>query len=105
MGNPDTRRLDKAIQQTQRKLEAVMNREMWPLDSRERRAVLGAVAGGSYQIVRGNSPARAERQIDTAWQSAQTRLTAEITALQSERARLVTESAKAKAAKKSGGWW
>ncbi|MFF1404674.1 hypothetical protein [Streptomyces sp. NPDC058294] len=105
MGKPDTRRLDKAIQQTQRKLEAVMNREMWPLDGRERRAVLGAVAGGSYRIVRGSSPGRAERQIDTAWQSAQTRLTAEITALQSERARLVTETARVKAAKKSSGWW
>lgn len=42
MGKPDTRRLDKAIQQTDRKLTAVRSREMWPLDGRERRAVLSA---------------------------------------------------------------
>ncbi|MBL1107402.1 hypothetical protein JK361_22810 [Streptomyces sp. 5-8] len=105
MGKPDTRRLDKAIQQTMRKLEAVRNREMWPLDGRERRAVLGALAGGSYRIVRGNSPGRAEQRIETAWQSAETRLTTEITALRMERQRIVTEAAKAKAAKKSSGWW
>lgn len=105
MGKPDTRRLDKAIQQTTRKLEAVRNREMWPLDSRERRAVLGALAGGSYRITRGRSTGNADQRIDTAWSAAETRLTAEITALQIERARIVTEDAKAKAAKKSSGWW
>lgn len=104
MGKPDTRRLDKAIQQTNRKLEAVRNREMWPLDSRERRAVLAALAGGSYKVVRGNSPTRAERNLETAWTSAETRLIAEITALTSERQRIVTEAAKDKAAKKSSGW-
>jgi hypothetical protein len=105
MGKPDTRRLDREIQQANRKLEAVKNREMWPLDSRERRAVLGAAAGGSYRIARSGSPGRAENQIETAWQSAETRLIAEITALHIERQRIVTEAAKAKAAKKSTGWW
>ncbi|MFE9500088.1 hypothetical protein [Streptomyces collinus] len=105
MGKPDTRRLDRAIRDTHRKLDAVRDREMWPLDSRERRAVLGALASGSYRVVRGNSPARAERKLDTAWQSAETRLVAEIAALQTERRRIVTEAATAKAAKKSSGWW
>ncbi|MFF5024178.1 hypothetical protein ACFY2J_07985 [Streptomyces collinus] len=105
MGKPDTRRLDKAIRETNRKLDAVRDREMWPLDSRERRAVLGALTSGSYRVVRGNSPARAERKLDTAWQSAETRLVAEIAALQAERQRIVTEAATAKAAKKSAGWW
>ncbi|MFD5815188.1 hypothetical protein [Streptomyces sp. NPDC127038] len=105
MGKPDTRRLDRAIQETSRKLEAVRRREMWPLDGRERRAVLGALATGSYRVARGNSPSRAERKIETAWQSAETRLTAEISALQSERQRAVTEAAAAHAAKKSSGWW
>ncbi|MFJ3806796.1 hypothetical protein ACIPWE_10580 [Streptomyces sp. NPDC090073] len=105
MAKPDTRRLDKAIQQTTRKLSAVRQREMWPLDGRERRAVLGAVATGSYRVVRGNSPGRAERKIETAWQSAETRLVAEISALQAERQRVVNDAAKTKAAKKSSGWW
>ncbi|MGW0413184.1 hypothetical protein ACWDZX_18105 [Streptomyces collinus] len=105
MGKPDTRRLDRAIRETTRKLDAVRDREMWPLDSRERRAVLGALATGSYRVVRGNSPARAERKLDTAWQSAETRLIAEVAALQAERRRVVSEAATAKAAKKSSGWW
>ncbi|MFI9809682.1 hypothetical protein ACIHEJ_36055 [Streptomyces sp. NPDC052301] len=105
MGKPDTRRLDKAIQQTTRKLEAVQNREMWPLNSRERRAVLGAIGSGAVSLHRGNGTARADRRLDTAWQSAETRLTTEITALRMERQRIVTEAAKTKAAKKSSGWW
>ncbi|WP_031170867.1 hypothetical protein [Streptomyces durhamensis] len=105
MGKPDTRRLDKAIQQTTRMLEAVQNREMWPLNGRERRAVLGAIGSGAYSLHRGNGTARADRKLDTAWMSAETRLTSEITALRIERRRIVAEAAKANAAKKSSGWW
>ncbi|PNE36336.1 hypothetical protein [Streptomyces noursei] len=105
MGKPDTRRLDKAIQQTTRKLEAVRNRELWPLEGRERRAVLSALASGSYSTHRGNGPGRAERQLDTAWTSAETRLIAELTALNTERQRVVNEAAADRAAKKSSGWW
>ncbi|UDM01258.1 hypothetical protein [Streptomyces longhuiensis] len=105
MGKPDTRRLDRAIQQTNRKLEAVQNREMWPLDGRERRAVAAGIAGGSYRVVRHKSTDRAERKVETAWSAAETRLIAEIAALTSERQRIVHETAKAKAAKKSSGWW
>jgi hypothetical protein len=105
MGKPDTRRLDKAIRETSRKLAAVRNRELWPLDGRERRAVLSAAVSGSYRITRGNSPGREEQRLDTAWSSAEPRLVAEMTALQSERQHAVREAAKAKAAKKSSGWW
>ncbi|MER7919423.1 MULTISPECIES: hypothetical protein [unclassified Streptomyces] len=105
MGKPDTRRLDKAIQQAERKLEAVRNREMWPLDGRERRAVLGAVTSGAYNLHRGNGTARADRTLDSTWQAAETRLVAELTALQVERQRVVNEAATAKAEKKSSGWW
>ncbi|MGY0025156.1 hypothetical protein ACVHNB_40130 [Streptomyces sp. YJ-C3] len=105
MGKPDTRRLDRAIAQANRKLTAVRERELWPLDGRERRAVMRAAAGGGYRLHRGESTGRAETAMDTAWQAAETRLTAEITALQTERQRIVTEAAKGKAAKKSSGWW
>ncbi|MEU3346278.1 hypothetical protein ABZ723_15085 [Streptomyces sp. NPDC006700] len=105
MGKPDTRRLDREIQKTNRKLEAVREREMWPLDSRERRAIVAAMAGGSYGVMRGRGTDRAERRLESAWLSAETRLIAEITALQTERQRVVTEAASAKSAKKSTGWW
>ncbi|MDQ0581633.1 hypothetical protein [Streptomyces rishiriensis] len=105
MGKPDTRRLDREIHKTMRKLDAVRDREMWPLDSRERRAVLAGLAGGSYRVLRGEAPTRAERKLETAWNAAETRLVAEIAALTTERQRVVNEHAKAKAAKKSSGWW
>ncbi|MEV5950755.1 hypothetical protein [Streptomyces sp. NPDC051993] len=105
MGKPDTRRLDREIQQNERKLEAVQNRELWPLNGRERRAVLAGVVSGARGLHRGTGTDHGDRRIDTAWRSAETRLTAEITALQMERQRVVTEAAQAKAAKKSSGWW
>ncbi|WP_055688586.1 hypothetical protein [Streptomyces prasinus] len=105
MGKPDTRRLDREIQQTTRKLDAVRRRELWPLDRRERRAVAGAAVTGGYRLHRGESTGRAERAMDTAWTATETRLIAEITALQTERQRIVTEAARDKAARKSTGWW
>ncbi|MCL6667694.1 hypothetical protein [Streptomyces panaciradicis] len=105
MGKPDTRRLDKEIRLTERKLEAVSNGEMWPLTSQERRQVLRGLVGGSYRVARGKSAARAEQQMDSVSESAQIRLIAELTALKTERQRIVNEAAKEKAAKKSSGWW
>ncbi|MCC8336635.1 hypothetical protein LMJ38_11910 [Streptomyces sp. R1] len=105
MGKPDTRRLDREIRKANRKLAAVRERELWPLDSPERRAVMRAAASGGYRLHRGESTGRAENAMDTAWQAAETRLTAEITALQTERQRIVTETARDKAAKKSSGWF
>jgi hypothetical protein len=105
MSKPNTRRLDKEIKLTERKLEAVRNEEMWPLTSSERRQVMGALVGGSYRVLRSKNPGRAERKLESMWQSVQTRLIAELTALQTERQRIVNEAATAKAAKKSSGWW
>ncbi|RSN93751.1 hypothetical protein DMH26_24050 [Streptomyces sp. WAC 05379] len=105
MAKPNTRRLDREIQQTERKLEAVRKQEMWPLTGRERRQVMGALAGGSVRVVRGKSPSRAERKLETLWQSVLNRLTTELTALQTERQRIVNEAATAKAAKRSSSWW
>ncbi|WAZ23171.1 hypothetical protein STRCI_004496 [Streptomyces cinnabarinus] len=105
MARPNTRRLDREIQQTERKLKAVRKEEMWPLTGRERRQVVAALAGGSLKVARGKSPGRAERKLETLWQSVQTRLTQELTALQTERQRIVNEAASTKAAKKSSIWW
>ncbi|MFE6158897.1 hypothetical protein ACFQ7F_08270 [Streptomyces sp. NPDC056486] len=105
MGKPDTRRLDREIRATTRKLEAAEGRQMWPLTGRERRALLAAAASGSVKVARGKSGARSEEQATTTWNAATTRLNAEIAALQVERQRVVNEAAKAKAAKKSSGWF
>jgi hypothetical protein len=105
MGKPDTRRLDREIRKTMKKLEAVKRGEWWPLNSQERRAMLRSLAGGSYRAVRGKSTARAEQQMDTTASAAEARLNAELMALHAERQRLITEHARAKAAKKSSGWW
>lgn len=105
MSSTDLRRIDREIRATTKKLEAVRRGELWPLNSRERRAMLRAVAGGAYRVTRGRSTGRAEQQIETTGSAAEVRLTAELSALHAERQRLITETARAKAAKKSSGWW
>ncbi|MDT0457786.1 hypothetical protein RM550_18930 [Streptomyces sp. DSM 41527] len=105
MGNSDLRRLDREIQATTKKLEAVRRGESWPLNGSERRAMARALAGGSYRAARGRSTAGAEEQIDSLGSAAEMRLTAELTALHGERQRLITEAARDKAKKKSTGWF
>ncbi|MGA5559972.1 hypothetical protein ACPCUV_02115 [Streptomyces platensis] len=105
MGNSDLRRLDREIQATTKKLEAVQRGESWPMNGRERRAMARALASGSYRAARGRSTGRAEEQIDSTGSAAEMRLNAELTALHGERQRLVTEAARAKAQKKSSGWF
>jgi hypothetical protein len=105
MSKSEIRRLDREIQKTAAKLEAVRKGEWWPLNGSERRAMARAIAGGSYQVVRGRNPGRAEQQIETTGSAAETRLNAELTALHGEKLRLITEAARAKAEKKASGWW
>ncbi|MGD3106275.1 hypothetical protein [Streptomyces sp. YGL11-2] len=105
MSTSDIRRLDREIRATTKKLEAVRRGELWPLNGRERRAMARAATGGAYRAARGRSTGRAEEQMDATGSAAQMRLTAELTALYSERQRLITEAARAKAQKKSSGWW
>lgn len=105
MGNSDLRRLDREIRATEKKLEAVRRGEWWPLNGRERRAMARALAVGGYKAARGRSAGREERRMDVTGNAAEIRLNAELTALHAERQRLMTESARAKAAKKSSGWW
>ncbi|MGW2890363.1 hypothetical protein ACWDDN_34670 [Streptomyces griseoruber] len=105
MGNSDIRRLDREIEKTVKKLEAVRRGEWWPLNGSERRAMARALAGGAYRVSRGRSAGRAEQRMETTGAAAEMRLNAELTALHGERQRLITEAARAKAAKKSSGWW
>ncbi|MBZ9645151.1 hypothetical protein [Streptomyces sp. PSKA30] len=105
MGNADIRRLDKEIQRTTKKLEAVRRGEWWPLTSRERLSMTRAMAGGARSIHRGRSASGAEDRMDSIGTAAETRLNAELTALHGERQRLITEAARAKAARKSSRWF
>ncbi|KMS73628.1 hypothetical protein ACM01_17980 [Streptomyces viridochromogenes] len=105
MGNADIRRLDKEIRRTTKKLEAVQRGEWWPLTSRERLAMTRAMAQGARSIHGGRSTAGAEDRMDSIGSAVETRLNAELTALYGERQRLITEAARAKAAKKSSRWF
>ncbi|MFM9612720.1 hypothetical protein ACKI18_28910 [Streptomyces niveiscabiei] len=105
MGKPDTKRVDREIESTRRKLEAVRNEELWPLTGPEKRAVLRALAGGSYRVMRGKDTGRQEQRLDTLLVSVQSRLNTELAALEKARQRILTEHAQANAAKKSSGWW
>ncbi|MGY4743348.1 hypothetical protein [Streptomyces sp. ATMOS53] len=105
MGNSEIRRLDREIEKTVKKLEAVRRGEWWPLNGSERRAMARALAGGAYRASRGRSVARSEQRMDTTGTAAETRLNAELTALHGERQRLITEAARAKAKRKSSGWF
>ncbi|MCM1974309.1 hypothetical protein [Streptomyces sp. G1] len=105
MRNADIRRLDREIQATTKKLEAVRRGEWWPLNGSERRAMARALAGGAYKVARGRSADRAEERMDATGNAAEMRLNAELTALHGERQRLITEAARDKAKKKSSGWF
>ncbi|MFF4756098.1 hypothetical protein [Streptomyces sp. NPDC001270] len=105
MGNSEIRRLDREITKTARKLEAVRQGEWWPLTGRERRDMARAMVGGARSIHQGRDTGRADDRMDTIGSAAETRLTAELSALYGERQRLITEAARDKAAKKSSGWW
>ncbi|UUU32037.1 hypothetical protein JIX56_20170 [Streptomyces sp. CA-210063] len=108
--NAEIRRVDREIVTATAKLEAVKRGEWWPLTGSEKRKVLGALAGGSRSVVRGNSPSRAESKLDRLSQQIETRLETELSALRTVRETLVREDAKAKAknvaaGKKSSSWW
>ncbi|MET9526745.1 hypothetical protein [Streptomyces coeruleorubidus] len=105
MGNSDIRRLDREIRQITKKLEAVRRGEWWPLTSRERLAMTRAMAGGARSVHRGRSTTGAEDRMDSIGSGAEMRLNAELTALHSERQRLITEAARAKAERKSSRWF
>ncbi|MFD4877305.1 hypothetical protein ACFWOB_28635 [Streptomyces sp. NPDC058420] len=105
MSKSEIRRLDREIQKTATKLEAVRRGEWWPLTSRERLSMTRALAGGAHSVHRGRSTSGAENRMDSIESSITARLTAELTALNSEKLRLLTEAARAKAAKKSSGWF
>ncbi|MBP5893136.1 hypothetical protein [Streptomyces scabiei] len=105
MGNSDIRRLDREIERTAKKLEAVRRGEWWPLTSRERLSMTRAMASGARSVHKGRSTGRAEDRMDSVGSAAETRLNAELMALHGERQRLITEAARAKAAKKASRWF
>jgi hypothetical protein len=98
-------RLDRAVRDAERKLDAARNGEMWPLTASEKRKALTGLVGGGYKAARGKSTARADRNLDALERSVDQRLSAELSALQREHQAAVNKAAADKAAKKSSGWW
>ncbi|SED57031.1 hypothetical protein SAMN05216489_03805 [Streptomyces sp. 3213] len=105
MSKAEIRRLDREIQKTQNKLEAVQRGEWWPLTARERVAMTRALASGARSVHKGRSTSGAENRMESIDSSITARLNAELTALNGEKLRLLSEAARAKAAKKASGWW
>lgn len=105
MGNSEIRRLDREIRRATNKLNAVKRGEWWPLTARERLDMTRAMAGGARSVHRGRSTSGAENRMDSIGSAVETRLNAELTALIVERRQLITEAARAKAKKKSSGWF
>lgn len=104
VSNSNIRRLERAVAQAENKLEAAKKGDMWPLTGSEKRQVVAALAGGSYKVVRGKSTAKADRKIERLTASIEGRLSAELTALQTEHQKAVNKVAADKAAKKASGW-
>ena len=104
MSKSEIRRLDREIQKTANKLEAVQRGEWWPLTARERLAMTRALASGAGDVHRGRSTRGAENRMESIDSSITARLNAELTALHTEKQRLLTEAARAKAARKSSRW-
>ncbi|MFJ6646763.1 hypothetical protein ACIQPS_14055 [Streptomyces sp. NPDC091290] len=105
MANSEIRRLDREIDKTRKKLEAVRRGEWWPLTARERLSMSRALASGAHSAHRDRSTTGAENRMDSLGSSVEMRLTAELTALHGERQRLITEAARDKATRKSSGWF
>ncbi len=105
MSKSEIRRLDREIQKTANKLEAVQRGEWWPLTGRERLSMTRALASGAHSVHRGDSTRGAESRMESIDSSITSRLNAELTALHTEKQRLLTEAARAKAEKKASGWW
>ncbi|MFI6617565.1 hypothetical protein [Streptomyces sp. NPDC050528] len=105
MSKSEIRRLDREIQKTQKKLEAVQRGEWWPLTARERLSMTRALASGAHSVHKGRSTGGAESRMESIDSSITGRLNAELTALHGEKLRLITEAARAKAEKKASGWW
>ncbi|MEW1826138.1 hypothetical protein [Streptomyces sp. NPDC088196] len=105
MSKSEIRSLEREIQKTQNKLEAVQNGEWWPLTARERLAMTRALAGGARSIHRGRSASGAENRMESIESSITSRLNAELIALHTAKQQLITEAARAKTAKKSFRWF
>ncbi|MGQ4431020.1 hypothetical protein [Streptomyces sp. SAS_260] len=105
MSKSEIRRLEREINKTQKKLEAVQRGEWWPLTGRERLAMTRALASGARSVHQGRSTSGAESRMESLDSSITTRLNAELTALHTEKQRILSEDARAKAAKKSSGWF
>ena len=105
MSKSEIRRLEREIGKTQKKLEAVQRGEWWPLTARERLAMTRALASGAGSIHRGRSTSGAESRMESIDSSITGRLNAELIALHTAKQQLITEAARAKAARKASGWW
>ncbi|MFJ6394039.1 hypothetical protein ACIQJT_41425 [Streptomyces sp. NPDC091972] len=105
MGKPNTKVYDRIIRDAERKLEAVRNEEFWPLTGSEKARLVSNGFRGGRRVMKGKSPAPADRAIAAIFRGAEERYAAEIVQAQKAREQVIGEAAAARVAKKSSGWW
>lgn len=101
----EIRRLDRVITVAAHRLSGVEKRETWALLPREQVSVAKNIGVMFAKATRYKSSPAAERELEQIWANADARLRAEIAAAQTAKAEILHQDAKAKVAKKSGGWW
>ncbi|MEU2358846.1 hypothetical protein ABZ599_38825 [Streptomyces misionensis] len=101
----NTRKLDRIISDTEAKLRSLALGETTFLSAGEKARFAAHIARGGYQVTRGKSPGRADRAIDSLFEEAQQRLTAELSAARAARQQVIADAAAASVAKRSSGRW
>lgn len=106
MGKPNTRQLDQMIRTAEAKLQGVRNGEISALSGGEQARVFVHIGRGVRRVVRGKSTSAPDRAIDRIFAAAEQRYSAELQAAQQARAKVISDAAAAKVAKKSESrWW
>lgn len=101
----NTRQFDRMIAAASRKLQGVRNGEISALSASEQTRVFLHAGRGARRVMRGKSTAPADKAIDRIFAGAEVRYAAEIRAAENARDKVIAETAAAKVAKKSSGWW
>jgi hypothetical protein len=105
MAKANTKHFDRMIETAARKLQGVRDRELWALTAGEQARVAGHIGAAVVKATRKRSFGASERGVERIWENAAARYQAEITAAEKAKVAAISEAARAKAAKKSSGWW
>ncbi|MEU1503065.1 hypothetical protein [Streptomyces sp. NPDC005732] len=102
----NVRQFDRMIRDAERKLQAVRNREAWPLAAGERAKLASYGTLAFARATRLKESRLAESGMDRIWSAAEERLAAEVRATQAARQQVIDQAAAAKVSKRAESrWW